>query len=124
MLGCRYVVFFFSSRRRHTMCALVTGVQTCALPIFAVAVAALGIGHTLMRAPLYALVIRMTGGVGAGINVLRLIERIGAILGLAASALLLKDIGAQRSVTAVGIIVLAGLVLYAIVEATRRLRTG
>src|SRR3546814_1347598 len=28
--------FFFSSRRRHTRCALVTGVQTCALPIFEV----------------------------------------------------------------------------------------
>src|SRR3546814_9642830 len=28
-----FVVFFFSSRRRHTRCALVTGVQTCALPI-------------------------------------------------------------------------------------------
>src|SRR3546814_8037786 len=28
-LGC----CFFSSRRRHTRCALVTGVQTCALPI-------------------------------------------------------------------------------------------
>src|SRR3546814_9043958 len=28
------VYFFFSSRRRHTRCALVTGVQTCALPIF------------------------------------------------------------------------------------------
>src|SRR3546814_14894738 len=27
-------IFFFSSRRRHTICALVTGVQTCALPIF------------------------------------------------------------------------------------------
>src|SRR3546814_4408285 len=27
-------LFFFSSRRRHTRCALVTGVQTCALPIF------------------------------------------------------------------------------------------
>src|SRR3546814_1296794 len=26
--------FFFASRRRHTICALVTGVQTCALPIF------------------------------------------------------------------------------------------
>src|SRR3546814_1304415 len=26
-------IFFFSSRRRHTSCALVTGVQTCALPI-------------------------------------------------------------------------------------------
>src|SRR3546814_19061303 len=32
--------FFFSSRRRHTRCALVTGVQTCALPIFAIAIAA------------------------------------------------------------------------------------
>src|SRR3546814_5756658 len=30
-------VFFFSSRRRHTRCALVTGVQTCALPICGVA---------------------------------------------------------------------------------------
>src|SRR3546814_6719530 len=29
-----YRCFFFSSRRRHTRCALVTGVQTCALPIF------------------------------------------------------------------------------------------
>src|SRR3546814_2090929 len=26
-------IFCFSSRRRHTRCALVTGVQTCALPI-------------------------------------------------------------------------------------------
>src|SRR3546814_7931187 len=26
--------FFLSSRRRHTICALVTGVQTCALPIY------------------------------------------------------------------------------------------
>src|SRR3546814_1406050 len=28
-----WLFFFFSSRRRHTRCALVTGVQTCALPI-------------------------------------------------------------------------------------------
>src|SRR3546814_4574961 len=28
--------FFFSSRRRHTRCALVTGVQTCALPILCI----------------------------------------------------------------------------------------
>src|SRR3546814_1442508 len=36
MILCIYtflVFFFFSSRRRHTRCALVTGVQTCALPI-------------------------------------------------------------------------------------------
>src|SRR3546814_5232590 len=30
---CILYFFFFSSRRRHTRCALVTGVQTCALPI-------------------------------------------------------------------------------------------
>src|SRR3546814_3437983 len=43
LLRCNYVGlrfscvfdFFFSSRRRHTRCALVTGVQTCALPIWA-----------------------------------------------------------------------------------------
>src|SRR3546814_4666996 len=36
--GCGFLCvffFFFSSRRRHTRCALVTGVQTCALPISA-----------------------------------------------------------------------------------------
>src|SRR3546814_8086564 len=32
-----FFTFLFSSRRRHTRCALVTGVQTCALPIFGVA---------------------------------------------------------------------------------------
>src|SRR3546814_10640799 len=37
MLVC---FFFFSSRRRHTRCALVTGVQTCALPIYVAAIAA------------------------------------------------------------------------------------
>src|SRR3546814_19613723 len=35
MVCSRCVCFFFSSRRRHTRCALVTGVQTCALPIWA-----------------------------------------------------------------------------------------
>src|SRR3546814_3187276 len=29
-----FLWFLFSSRRRHTRCALVTGVQTCALPIY------------------------------------------------------------------------------------------
>src|SRR3546814_8394077 len=34
MYTCCVFLFFFSSRRRHTRCALVTGVQTCALPIW------------------------------------------------------------------------------------------
>src|SRR3546814_9829495 len=34
-----FLFFFFSSRRRHTRCALVTGVQTCALPIYSAIIA-------------------------------------------------------------------------------------
>src|SRR3546814_1730817 len=34
-------IFFFSSRKRHTICALVTAVQTCALPILAAKLAVL-----------------------------------------------------------------------------------
>src|SRR3546814_8753722 len=46
MIACVCVVvcivfFFFSSRRRHTRCALVTGVQTCALPIWLICAIAL-----------------------------------------------------------------------------------
>src|SRR3546814_1956666 len=36
--GCVSDCFFFSIRRRHTRCALVTGVHTCALPISAAAI--------------------------------------------------------------------------------------
>src|SRR3546814_8896875 len=42
-------VFFFSSRRRHTRCALVTGVQTCALPIFDIFHVELGHRHVGSR---------------------------------------------------------------------------
>src|SRR3546814_3977483 len=43
---------YFSSRRRHTRCALVTGVQTCALPIcasLAIALDAAGVAATLVE---------------------------------------------------------------------------
>src|SRR3546814_14562885 len=45
-----FIIFFFSSRRRHTRCALVTGVQTCALPILSeLAELARGQGVQLQR---------------------------------------------------------------------------
>src|SRR3546814_1514070 len=51
---CLFVslVFFFSSRRRHPRCALVTGVQSCARPLTVALVAALpkparGLGHSV-----------------------------------------------------------------------------
>src|SRR3546814_1397291 len=43
-------LFFFSSRRRHTRCALVTGVQTCALPICAAGHTTLSAGAVLLLA--------------------------------------------------------------------------
>jgi len=88
----------------------------------AVVVAGLGIGHTMIRAPLYVLVFRMTGGPGPGIDALRLLERIGAIIGLAASAVLLGMIGAEASIRLLGLVVLAGVAVYAIVEFVGRSR--
>src|SRR3546814_2068100 len=44
-----YFVFFFSSRRRHTRCALVTGVQTCALPILGTTVGIIDRGGDVIR---------------------------------------------------------------------------
>src|SRR3546814_3592609 len=42
------LMFFFSSRRRHTRCALVTGVQTCALPICLKIAAGIGIACAVL----------------------------------------------------------------------------
>src|SRR3546814_6693574 len=58
--------FFFSSRRRHTRCALVTGVQTCALPISFASWADLS--RTI--APLYATAgtIRDSGALAAEVD--------------------------------------------------------
>src|SRR3546814_2364929 len=43
MLSSDFMFFFCSSRRRHTRCALVTGVQTCALPIYPAKLVAYGL---------------------------------------------------------------------------------
>src|SRR3546814_3590043 len=44
--------FLFSSRRRHTRCALVTGVQTCALPIFSsIDIENAAVGYPGVRVP-------------------------------------------------------------------------
>src|SRR3546814_21169264 len=49
MFAFVFVYFFLSSRRRHTRCALVTGVQTCALPIFVLPPRCLGCGELVER---------------------------------------------------------------------------
>src|SRR3546814_3594888 len=57
MCVSRQYGFFFSSRRRHTRCALVTGVQTCALPIYLIA------GTEFESASLEDIVKKSSGGV-------------------------------------------------------------
>jgi hypothetical protein len=84
------------------------------------AVAGLGLGHAMMRAPSYSLAVRITRGSGRALSALRGIERLGAFAGLAASALLLGDVGALASVRALGILVLCGVVLYLVVEGARQ----
>src|SRR3546814_4690909 len=49
LFSCWYLLFFFASRRRHTRCALVTGVQTCALPICKLVGATLTVWHVAAR---------------------------------------------------------------------------
>ena len=88
-----------------------------------VAVVGLGLGHTMIRPSLYAQVLRMMGGQGVGLDTLRLIERIGAILGLAASALLLGDSGMEGSLLMLSIVLVTGLILYVTIEIVVRYRS-
>ena len=88
----------------------------------AVAVTGVGASQILIETPLFALALRITGGPGPGIDALRLLERVGAIVGLAASAVLLGQIGAEASIRLLGFAVLAGVAVYAIVEFAGRSR--
>src|SRR3546814_3600473 len=63
-----FIWFFFSSRRRHTRCALVTGVQTCALPICPSAAQSRWEVQSLASAPLEA---NAPGGPAMEIELLR-----------------------------------------------------
>src|SRR3546814_5760785 len=61
--------FFFSSRRRHTRCALVTGVQTCALPIC----------HRSRRRDAFYLCCRLAGGSDGNATLARPAEAGGVV---------------------------------------------
>jgi len=82
----------------------------------AVTLVAVGLGHALMRAPLYSMASGVSGGSRDALGALRTIERLGAFAGLTASAFLLGEVGAVSSVRALGAAVLAGVVLLVAVE--------
>ena len=87
------------------------------------ATAALGIGHTAMRSPLYASALRMDPS-GASLMPLRLSERVGAIFGLVACAVALPVIGEDAGIMALGLVTLAGAAAHAAVEAGSGRRRG
>src|SRR3546814_6185915 len=98
---CYIVCFFFSSRRRHTRCALVTGVQTCALPISHVVL--VGKDHDGVRSDEAALLfelaeverdVRLRGGQDAAGRAARQVGLEGVAVGHAAA--ILRDQLARR----------------------------
>src|SRR3546814_8918656 len=90
------VFFFFSSRRRHTRCALVTGVQTCALPILL----ALVVGM--------AMIINQTVAALAGVFVPLTLKKFGVDPALAGSVILttFTDVCGFFSLLALGTLIL------------------
>lgn len=86
------------------------------------AMAVLGIGHTVMRAPLYAWA-RRVDPAGTSIMPLRLSERIGAILGLGICAVLLPALGADYGIRSLAVITLAGVAAFVIVDVSARRRS-
>src|SRR3546814_15705915 len=72
-------VFWFSCRRRHTRCALVTGVQTCALPIYVPA----GLNDAFKNAQRPAMILGGGALAVAGVH--------GAALALAQATGLIKE---------------------------------
>ncbi len=85
------------------------------------AVAGLGIGHTLLRAPLYALASQV-GGTVRTMGAFRAAERIGAIAGLGVCAWLLPSLGPAWGTGAAAILTLAGLATFLAVELGKRRR--
>jgi MFS family permease len=83
------------------------------------AVVGLGLSHTLIRVPQYALAVRLTGGASRSLGALRLVERLGALLGLGACALSLPMIGAEPLLTALGLVALTGSLAFAMVQFSR-----
>jgi len=87
-----------------------------------VVVVGLGVGHAMMRAPLYAVARRLTAGSESSLALLRFVERFGALIGLTASSIVLANFGAGQSVLVLGVTVLVGGLAFAIVGLPTRVR--
>src|SRR3546814_20083965 len=98
------MMFFFSSRRRHTRCALVTGVQTCALPILS---AGADIGIALDGDADRLIVVDEKGQIVDGDQIMALIAanwaRAGTLRGGGLVATVMSNLGLERVLGGQGI---------------------
>src|SRR3546814_2405985 len=90
-------MFYFTSRRRHTICALVTGVQSCALPISRVKECHKLVGTLRSRADSGTFVQPLLWNQAADIN--QFLARISLIGGLAIKA---SDFGMSADILQIG----------------------
>jgi hypothetical protein len=87
--------------------------------VIAGSVAGVGIGHAIIRAPIYALARRLAGGAAGPITLLRLTERLGAVAGVAfAAAMMSRDKAAVIPGT-LGMLVVTGLIIFALMTRPR-----
>jgi len=97
---------------------LVTGTSLAAMQfldglfVHTLVVLGVGLGHTLIRAPLNTLISQLAGSGGWAMNALRLAERAGALLGLVSGALILPSLGSGIALLCLSILVYAGAVLF------------
>jgi len=90
--------------------------------VFSVTV--LGFGHAAIRIPLYVLALNAGGGQTSCLTPMRLVERCGAAVGLAISALLLNNLDVEFIVQALAVAVLFGIVLFVAANAYEKMKRG
>src|SRR3546814_18715520 len=129
---CSFIgFFFFSSRRRHTSCAFVTGVQTCALPIcYLIASAALLFWGLRMRALRAQVLVGLVIDVVAGTLAIHALPPAASgialmlVFNVAATAPLLPQIGRASCRERVGQYVWVSVVVDALKKKNRLTRIG
>lgn len=77
-------------------------------------VVGVGLGHTLIRAPLGSLISQLAGTGALAMNILRLAERAGALMGLVAGALILPSLGSGIALLCLSILVYAGAIVFVV----------